>query len=162
MVLRKLPLFTSWGLSTFMAVTGFWQIGLWPGAIAVLVCAIAWIFIRKKFSSAYLAASVIFAANGLLLGVSAPFMFFYAGFSLAAWDLNSMDLSLSENSPDQKSSLYQSRRLLALGFSLSVGFLTILLGHLLSFQIPFIVMVLLLVLVFFSLNRIMRFLQQKD
>jgi nitrate reductase gamma subunit len=162
MILRKLLLLTSWGLSTFLAVAGFWQVGLWKVTIAVLVCAIAWIFVRRKFSSVCLAGSVTFAAAGLILGAAAPFMFFYAGFSLATWDLNSMDLSLSRNSPDQKSNLYQSRRLFALGFSLGAGFLIIFLGHLLRFQIPFIVMVLLLVLVFFSLNRIMRLLQQKD
>jgi uncharacterized membrane protein AbrB (regulator of aidB expression) len=162
MTLRKTLFFICWGLSTLLAATGFWQIGFWQGEIVVAICAIAWLFVRKKFLKFCMGSSIAVAAAGLLLGVPSPFMFFYAGLSLACWDLTSMDLSLACNLPRQKTKLYQSMRLRTLGFALGAGIFTILLGRYLSFQIPFLVMVIFIFLAIFSFDRIVHALQHKE
>jgi hypothetical protein len=161
MTLRKTLFFFCWGLSTLLAVAGFWQIGFWQGEIAVVICALVWLFIRKKFSKFCLGSSIAVAAAGLLLGVPSLFMLFSAGLSLASWDLTLMDLSLAANSPGQTAKLYQSMRLRTLGFVLGAGIIVIFFGRYLSFQVPFFVMVLFIILAIFSFDRILNALQRK-
>jgi hypothetical protein len=162
MTLLKALFFICWGLSTLLAVAGFWQIGFWQGEIAAVICAMAWIFVRKKYLSFCIVSSTALAAAGILLGVPSLFMFLYAGLSLVLWDVTSMDLSLAGNSPRQKTKLYQSMRLRNLSFVLGAGIIAIILGRYLSFQVPFLVMALFIFLAVFSFDRIVHALQNKD
>ena len=162
MTLRKILFFICIGISALIGTAGYWQSGFMQGVIAVPAVSLLWIFARKKFSSVCLVFSIAVAATGLLTGVRPLFMLFYTGLTLASWDLNSMDLSLSSNPPDQKTNLYQFMRLRNLGFCLGLGFLSILIGRSMSLPVPFLVIALFVILAVFFFDRIVHALRNKD
>jgi hypothetical protein len=147
---HKILFFICLVISIVMAVYGFYRIDSFPSIISVLISGAAWLILHNKVPYFCLIVSIIIAVTGLILGVPKIFNFLYSGFSIASWDLALMDLNLSSNAHDQKSSLYQIIRLKLLALVLAAGFLTRIIILFLNLNIPFVLMILFICLAFFS------------
>lgn len=105
--------------------------------------------------SACLAALFCLAAIGILAGAEAFPMILGATAALAAWDL------LATNRPTAAANAgtarsYERRRAMLLALALAGGLLLAVAGKLLPFRIPFVVVVLLVLLDAYSLDRLSR------
>jgi hypothetical protein len=161
-ILRKSLFYICVLSSAITAILGFEEYHVRPCEAAVLLCAVLWIIARKKIPSVCLFLSLVIATAGLLLKVSPLVMFFYSGFSLAAWDIASLEISLKNNSKERMSNHYQFTRVLSLLSALAIGFPLIFAGRTLHLKIPFFVMVLLAIVTFFSINRIVNIVKRKE
>lgn len=157
---HKILFFICLVISIVMAAYGFYRIDSFPGIISVLTSGAAWFILHKKVPYICLTVSIIIAVTGLILGVPKIFIFLYSGFSIASWDLALMDMNLSSNAHDQKSSLYQIIRLKLLALVLAAGFLTGVIILFLNLNIPFVLMILFICLAFFFIDRIIRILRK--
>ena len=170
---------TRWRLLNKILYNSFWLAGalllalgctkLQTGyRVGVVVCyTLAWILLGKKYSSACLVLSILIAAAGMLLKAEALFMFAGVCVSLAAWDLASLNQWPAGNITADKSSCensirYRRQRLKVLFFTLIAGFPIIFLGRLISFHIPFFIMLIIVCLAFISIERLLHFLKQKE
>ncbi len=141
-------------ISAFFAFFGFYQSGLLYLEIAIVGCAIIWIFLREKNPSVCLIISIIITAVGILLGVNFFFMVLYCGFSLALWDITLMELRISENAYNTKIKLYNLVRLSSLGLALVISFVIIFTCRFINIKIPFFIIVILAISAFLCIKRI--------
>jgi uncharacterized membrane protein AbrB (regulator of aidB expression) len=162
MTLQKILFFICLIISLFISVTGYIQINFWQGEIAVLISLLLWIFARKKIPEVCLLLSIIIAVTGILLKIPALLMLLYSVLSIACWDLTLLDKSLAKNDNNQKSNLYQKLRLISLGISLGVGFITVSLGRLLNLKIHFFIMIIFVVIVFFIIDQVIHIFHEKE
>ena len=155
--LRKASFVICMIVSVFCLVAGYSIPGQWIGALAAILMVPAWLFARKYPDSwppyICLLASICLAVVGKLTGAVPLLMIFGSGFTLAVWDLLFLDAALGSNSSGEQTRQYENKHLqslaLALGFGLSVSFL----GRLLILQIPFLVLVILIAVALFGLER---------
>jgi hypothetical protein len=128
----------------------------WTG----LIPAVALLFTRRVagnwLSFTALVAFVGMAAAGLLLGSAPSLMVFSSTAALASWDLCNLERSLDA----RPHPLLEKRHIQILIPSLGVGLLLALAGGMISLSLPFIVILLLVFLIFFSLDRVFRYLNQ--
>jgi hypothetical protein len=130
----------------------------WIGAGVAIVTGLAWLPARKYPASGLslicLVVSVCLAVTGRLNGAPSLWMICGSSFALAAWDLVYLDNALGSTSFGEQTKQYEKKHLQALALALGCGLTVTFVGHLINFQIPFIVMMLFVALVIFGLERI--------
>jgi hypothetical protein len=123
--------------------------GQWGGAALAIVPGLLLAFHRKRRAAwvppAFLCGMVCAAAAGTFLGAPAYLLVGSVAFALSAWDLASFDRFIRRNgAPSAMGSLvftHARALLLAVGLGLPVS----LAGSVLSFRIPFVLMLLLVI-----------------
>jgi hypothetical protein len=147
-------------LSLGSLVIGHAQIGQPLTLAAVLIASLVWLFARKwpsaELSAVALTISVGLAAAGLLLSASAFLMMLSATLALAAWDLTLFDHALAGSSSNPAIAQVEKKHYQSLALALGLGLLGAVAGRMISLPIPFGGMVLLVIFIFFSLNRVWR------
>jgi hypothetical protein len=143
-------------ISTVCLAAGYASAGQWMGAGLAIILIAAW-WLARKYPDADLGficllSSVCLAVAGQLSGAMAVLMTCGAGAALAAWDLLELDESLKGDEPQTRE--YESRHLQALALALGSGLLLAILGRLLNFQMPFIVVALSVGVLLFGLDRV--------
>ncbi len=98
------------------------------------------------------------SAAGILAGAAAFAMILGATAALAAWDLFSVNRPIGA-AASATARTYERRREVSLALALAAGLLLIATGKLLALRIPFVLVVLLVLLDAFSLDRLSRYLR---
>jgi hypothetical protein len=144
-------------VSVFCLAAGYGMAGQWLGVAAAIITLPAWLLARKYpaiwLPFICLLASISLAVAGILSGPSSLWMISSSGFSLAAWDLLSFNHQLGNNPSEGQTQLYENHHIRSLAPAVAAGTLAGILGHLFVFQIPFAVLVILIILVLFGLDR---------
>jgi hypothetical protein len=153
-------------ISTACLVSGFASVGQWAAWVLGLMIFLAWLS-DLKWPSGWLPpllliASTGLAAVGLFTGVSPLAMILAATFALSSWDLVLFDHTLVGISSSQTVSILEKKHFQSLALALGLGLLVTITGRVIRFQIPFAGMVILVILVLFSLERLWRALNAKE
>lgn len=158
MFLRKTFFVICLVISILCLAAGYGISGQWVGTVIAITTGLAWLRARKYPDSGLalicLVVSVCLAVIGRLTGSPPLLMICGSGLALAVWDLIFLDVALGKNSFGEHTRQYERKHLQSLTLALGSGLLVTLVGRLLNFQIPFIVMILFVVLVIFGLERI--------
>jgi hypothetical protein len=151
--------------STACLATAYGGVGSWWGASLVTLPGLFSLFHRKFpghwLPPAYLSSMLVFAAGGILAGASVQLMLPGACLALAAWDLMNLDRSIGGGRHAEAAGPLERRHAGTLAVALGIGLLVAEAGLVLSFTIPFPVMLLLVILDFFSLGRVSRWLSRR-
>lgn len=128
-------------MSTACFATAYSVSGHWPIAAVLLLCPLFWFLLRGQSvlwrSSCLLTASVVLAAVGVMLDVSAALMAVAITAALAAWDLVNFDETLKLSLiPEVRKSLVQSH-LRSLFMAVATGMLLALSASLVRLELPF-------------------------
>jgi hypothetical protein len=137
-------------------------IGLLISGLSVLAWMLCWRFAGRVSVSGFasgllptcLFVSVGLAVSGLMLGAPALPMIGAASLSLAVWDLLALDMALSGQSLGEQGRRYEARHLRSLGMALGSGALLIGIARLVSFRVPFVMLLFLVAAVVFALDRL--------
>jgi DMSO/TMAO reductase YedYZ heme-binding membrane subunit len=103
-----------------------------------------------------LVVSVTVCVFGVATGGLAPWLITSAALSLASWDLILLDIALAGSPSAPQTERLEKAHYRSLGLALGAGLLLGLGGRLIHFHIPFIFMLVLIVLAYFSLDRLLR------
>ncbi|MCX6915783.1 MAG: hypothetical protein NT167_22515 [Verrucomicrobia bacterium] len=138
----------------------------WLGAGAVLLPILALLF-SKKLAAAWLPPTclvslVCLAAAGLLEGAPTFLMILGATAALASWDLMNLDRSMAGSASSETVRRFEKRHALSLAIALGLGLLMATSGKLFSLQIPFALLILLVLFDLFSLDRVSRYLGNRN
>ena len=139
---------------------GFYATGQWGFlAAAVLLCLgclsdLKWP--SDWLPSLALVAAVGLAAVGTFTGAQALLTLMAAAFALAGWDLALLEHALAGNAPVAPTTGIVRRHFQSLAIVVGVGLLVTITSQGFRFQIPFVGMVVLVVLVLYSLVRLWR------
>ncbi len=143
--------------SVLCLTAGYGMTGQWPGAVATIITCPAWLLSRKYPTSwlpiICLLLCIFLAVAGILSGSVSLLMICSAGFSLAVWDLVLLDRKLGNRPSDEQTRQYENKHVRSLAPALAAGLLAGFLGHLFVFQIPFALVVILIAVVLFGLDR---------
>lgn len=162
MMSKMSPRKIMWPASLVAATTclalGYGMSESWQGLAISVFSFFTWLFARKTQSSFLISLALAFtaglAAVGLLLGAPALLMIFSATAGLACWDLVFFESGLKAGF--NQSGLLEKKHDQTLARALGIGLVVASLGHYLEFQIPFLIMVGLVVLALFSLDHLWR------
>jgi hypothetical protein len=129
---------------------------------ALLPIAALW-FVRRYpaawLPSACLVSLVCLAAGGLFTRAPALLMISGATAALAAWNLVNLDRAVTGSPPSETVVRLEQKHLFTLAAALGLGLLMAAAGKLLAFQIPFVLLIVLVMLDLFSLDRMFRYLK---
>jgi hypothetical protein len=158
MNIRKILFFICLIVSMLCLAAGYWITGQLIGEVFTIITVLAWLFARKYPASGLpgicLFASVCLAVIGLFSGSPPLLMLCGSSISLAVWDLLFLDDALKSSSYEGQTRRYEIKHLQSLAVALGCGLIVAFVGRLLNFQIPFIVMMLLVGLIIFGLDRV--------
>ena len=143
---------------------GYVMAGQWLGAGAVLPPILALLF-AGRFPVAWLPHAcllslVCLAAGGLLAGAPAFLMIPGAAAALAAWDLVNLDRVMAGRPSSPTARRYEQQHAVTLAAALGLGLMLAGAGRLLPLQIPFVLLVFLVLVDLFSLDRMSRYLRK--
>ncbi len=130
-------------------------------ALAALFPLFGWLLARQ-YPTACLTVSVCLAGLGLLVGASPFLMILSSTAALACWDLQLLDQSLSGCSISRKAKIFENKHIQSLLLALGAGLLLAFAGTMSMFQIPFGVMVLLVILAVLGLERVSHILKKQN
>jgi len=143
-------------------VMGYAMVGQWGVLPLVIIASLVWIISRQSpspwFSSAALAINISLAAAGRLTGASPFLMIPSAAAALASWDLTRFDQILPGGSSSCAGARLKKRHYQSLALALGPGLLIAVAGRIIVIHIQFVEMVLLVLLVTFTLDRVRRLL----
>jgi len=146
--------------STASLVIAFAAAGLWIGAGLSVFPGVLFLITRRKAArwmpTLFLCAMVALAAAGVLAGAPAFPMILAATLALGAWDFMSFDSSLDDGALTKDRAPVGLRHLLLLGGALGLGLALAVCAMVLSFRIPFLVMLLIAIAGFVGLDRAVR------
>jgi hypothetical protein len=160
MPLRKILAISSVILSTACLALGFARVSQWGVLITVLVPLLVWLP-ACKWPSSWLAAfalvvTICLAAAGLYAGSQPFWTLLAATLGLSSWDLVLFDRDLTATLAIEPIVMLEKKHYESLGLALGLGLAGAAAIRLIRFQIPFGGLVLLVILAFFSLDRIWR------
>lgn len=162
---RKTLFLISLLFSTLCLAAGYGIVRHWPGMSVALLLGPAWWFARKHPGSGLpwvcLSISVGLAVIGTLTGSLPLWMIFGSAAALAAWDLLFLDSALGKTAPGVPTRQYEGQHLRALLLALGSALLAIVAGRFVTIQLPFVVLLLSLAFLLFSLDRIWRILKKQ-
>jgi hypothetical protein len=145
-------------VSVLCLSAGYGIAGHWIGAIIAILLGPAWLLARKYSDSQLpllcLLGSVGFAVVGRLIGAPSLWMIFGSAVALAVWDLLLLDSALGNDSSLEQTRHYENKHLQSLALALGSGLFATLLGSFLKIQMPFIVLMLFVIFILFSLDRV--------
>jgi len=138
---------------------GYGMAGYWPAGIAALLPLAGLGFAARRpagwLPAACLAALVCLAAGGLLTRAPALLMIGGATAALAAWSLANLDRALAGVPPSESEARLERVHLLTLALALGLGLLLAAAGALLPLPIPFALLIALVLLDLYSLDRVL-------
>jgi len=139
-------------------VIAFIQVQQWLALAAVILPLLAWLFSARwtyrGLPLAGLLLSIALSGLGLLIGVAPVLMIISAALALAGWDLLLWHYTLPADLPAATLSRLAYSHYRSLALALALGLLAALAGRLLRLQLPFGVLILLVILALFSLERL--------
>lgn len=157
--LRKILTLLCPAFSSLCLVLGYQRSGT-VAAVVGLLALLAWLAIRRWpanwTAGLALILSTMVCAFGVTTGGLAPWLIASAALSLSSWDLILLDIVLAVSPPSPQTERLEKAHYQSLGLALGAGLLLGLGGRLIHFRIPFIFMLLLMVLAYFSLDRLLR------
>jgi hypothetical protein len=165
MPFRKILALLSVILSTACLALGFTIVSQWGVLMAVLIPLLVWLP-ACKWPSTWLptfalVVTICLAVAGLYVG-SQPFsMVLAATLALSSWDLVLFDHDLPGWLSSEPIVLLEKKHYQSLGLALGLGLVGAAAIRMIRFQIPFCGLVLLVILAFFSLDRIWRTLRAR-
>ena len=140
-------------LTAGFGVTGWWILAVLAGLLGP-----GWLLAQKypdaRLQSVCLLASVGFAVVGILIGSPAILMLLGTTMALVVWDLLLLDVAIGKGSSVEQTRHYENSHLRSLALALGVGLVVSLFGHLISIQIPYVVMLLSSAVLLFALDRV--------
>ena len=138
---------------------GYGMAGYWPAGIAALLPLAGLGFAARRpagwLPAACLTALVCLAAGGLLTRAPALLMIGGATAALAAWSLANLDRALAGVPPSESVARLERVHLLTLALALGLGLLLAAAGALLPLPIPFALLIALVLLDLYSLDRVL-------
>jgi hypothetical protein len=145
-------------VSVLCLASGYASTGQWIGALIAMITGPAWLLARKYPASwlplVCLLGSVCLAGAGMLSGSPPLLMICGSVAVLAAWDLLFLDDALGICSFGEQTRQYESQHLQALALALGCGLFLASLGGLYYLKVPFVVLILLVALAVFGLERV--------
>lgn len=157
MSLRKVGFVLCLVASVCCLTAGFGITGWWVLAVLAGLLGPGWLLAQKypdaRLQSMCLLASVGFAVVGILIGSPAILMLLGTTMALAVWDLLLLDVAIGKGASVEQTRRYENSHLRSLALALGVGLVAILFGRLLSIQIPFVVLILLITFLLIALDR---------
>jgi hypothetical protein len=164
MSFRKIFFFICMIISALCLTAGYAVTAQWIGALVSILMVPTWLLARKYPSSwlplISLLTSVGLAVVGILTGAPFQLMIFGSAFSLAVWDLISLNAALGSNSSGEQTRQYENAHLRSLALALGFGLLVSSLGGLLNLQMPFIGLLLFTALALFGLDRVWAYIKK--
>lgn len=161
---RKTLFVISLLISTLCLATGYGVAQHWLGMIVAILLGPTWwlarIHPRSGLPLVCLSISVGLAVIGRLTGSPPLWMIFGSAAALAAWDLLLLDTALGNTTPGVPTRQYEGQHLRALLLALGSALLAILVGRFVTIQLPFVVLLLSLAFLLFSLDRVWRILKK--
>jgi hypothetical protein len=144
---------------------GFGMTGQWIATALVLAPGFAWLY-SQKFpftwpAPACLIGFVFLAAFGLFEKSPAFLMVLGATAASASWDLQNLDRSMAGSSPTETARQFEKNHIQSLAIALGLGLLVAGTGLLFALQVPFVLLILLVILDLFSLDRVYRYLRNR-
>ena len=162
---RKTLFLISLLISTLCLAAGYGIARHWLGMSVALLLGPTWWLARRYPGSGLplvcLSISVGLAVIGRLAGSPPLWMIFGSAAALAAWDLLFLDSALGNTSPGLPTRQYEGRHLRAILLALGSALLAIVAGRFVTIQLPFVVLLLSLAFLLFSLDRIWRILKKQ-
>lgn len=149
-------------LSSLCLGSGYLPFGAWAavGLLTFLAWAAAYRWKALWTANLGLALTTAAAAVGLTTGAGLIWMLPAVALGLASWDLLLLDARLVNAPPGAQTGALQNAHFASLGQAVGIGLLAAALGQIFRFQIPFIFMLALVALVYFSLERLLRLLHE--
>ncbi|MBN1266903.1 MAG: hypothetical protein JXA25_15515 [Anaerolineales bacterium] len=162
--MRKTALILCLIIAALSPAAGFALAGIYTGVVPSLLAGLLWLPARKYphswMPSISLTVSTALAAAGVLNGLSFILMIIGAGAALAGWDLLLLNAELENTQPGEKTRQYESRHMQTLALAVIFGILAALPRYAGNLQIPFFVMIILIAIMLFALDRIWGFLNK--
>jgi hypothetical protein len=160
MSFRKALFLMCLAASTAFLAVAYCLVGLWWGACAVILPGVFLLFHGKIpgrwLPPAYLSSMLCAAAVGLWAGASPHLMLPGAALALAAWDLMYLDRAMAGSGGAHAAGRSEMKHARSLALALGLGLLSAEGGIALSVRLPFLIMLLLVILLVFSLSRVFR------
>jgi hypothetical protein len=130
----------------------------WAGMSCSIGLGAFWFALRNRQSRwlphLFLLGALGLSAAAILTGSIPVLSIAGAGFSLAAWDLHQLNVSL-QNSPMKESTRrFKQRHLWSLILALVIGLAIAIIGRMVTLQIPFILLAAVILLTVFGLDRL--------
>jgi hypothetical protein len=165
MSLRKALFLFCLVISLVCLAGGFGMIGQWIGAVLVFLILLAWP-LSNRFHLAWAAPAclvslVFLAAAGLLEDTPAYLMIPGAAAALAAWDLQDLNCSMQGCSPSETARQFEKNHIRSLAIALGIGVLMAVTGSLITLHVPFAILIGLILLNLYSLDRIFSYLRNR-
>lgn len=156
-------------LSSLCLVIGYQRSGIAAAAGVGLFTLLVWLAVRRWPAAWAVGLALALSTGASVFGVTtdgpAPWLMISAAFGLASWDLILLDVSLAGNcapvSGAKQAERLETAHYQSLALALGAGLLLSLVGRLIHFHIPFIFMLLLVALAYFSLDRLIRALNRE-
>jgi hypothetical protein len=147
-------------LSGLCLGAGFGASGQWVGLALEGITLAAWLAARGRenawLGTVALVASSALAAVGLWAGGSPYLMLPGATLALASWDLTLFDHSLADNPPGPVVARLEWKHYQSLALVLGIGLMAAVAGRIILVQLPFVVLLLLVAVLVFCLERAWR------
>jgi hypothetical protein len=158
MTLRKILTLICLVWTTLCFVVSVAKVGQGFAFAGALTIMIVWLSAYKWpapwLPSAALVVSIGWNAFGLLVGASPWLMLLGATLDLAIWDLVQLDHVLAGSLSTNAVAFLESKHYQSLAPALGLAILATFIGRMIRFQIPFVVMILLVTIAVFSLVRV--------
>ncbi len=163
MTLRKAVFLFCLAVSLLCLAGGYLVTAYWMVAVVALASVLVLFFAGKIAAGwvpgACLAALVGLAAGGLFVQAPPLLMILGATAALGAWDLENLNRRMVDSAPSGSGAVFEKRHLLALAAALGLGLLLAGLGRLVAVQIPFVLLLALVIIDLVSLERASRYLK---
>ena len=158
MPMRKVFFWISLSLTIICLIAGFESGGNWQGAAWSMLLGLFWFWAWREpttlLPTLCLIVSIILAAAGILEGIQPWLMICGSAAALAAWDSLLLVSALQNASSRDKTQAYETAHLKYLLMAVGGGIIISLSGLLLSFQFPFLIIMLLTGGLVFLLERV--------
>jgi hypothetical protein len=166
MALSKTFFSVSVVLSALCLAAGYAVTGQWFGVVIAIMTGPGWVLTRKYPASSppffCLSVVIVLAVIGSLTGSPSSLMIFSSVAALAAWDLLFLDVAMVSNSHTAQTRQYEIKHLQSLALALGFGLLAAFLGGLLHLQISFVMLILIIALVVFGLERVWGYVKKME
>jgi hypothetical protein len=150
--------FLKWGTLTIGAICliiGYGLIGQW---VLLAVAGLVWLvgMLASEWSGVVFMVLVGLAAVGICVGAWPILMILGATLALASWDLANWEDFVADGLPAETTAWIERRHHTYLALALGSGLLVAIIGQLVNFQLPFGVLILLVVLALLGVDQMWR------
>lgn len=153
-------------ISAVCLFLGYYPASSWQVLAALVVMAVLWFFARKSTSlwptSAILTIYLLVAAGGLLAGYSTYLLIIGSVAALSCWDLALFNQSLAGDQQQAHVGVLEKNHLQSLGLAALIGLILVIAGLQIRLTLPFGVIVLLVLLALFGLERSKHYFHQSN